>query len=61
MPHEAVLPLVRSEVVTSELTSILDGVNAQLDTETLKALNVKVEDEAQAPDVVAQEWLASLD
>lgn len=61
VPNEAVLPLVRSEVVTPELTDALDEVNAALDTETLKELMVKVDGDAQAPDVVAEEWLATLD
>ena len=38
VPNEAVLPLVRSELVTPELTAALDEVNAALDTETLTAL-----------------------
>jgi osmoprotectant transport system substrate-binding protein len=60
VPNEAVLPLVRSEVVTPELTAALDEINAELDTETLKELMVQVEVDAAAPDVVAQEWLATL-
>ena len=60
VPNEAVLPLVRSEVVDETLTATLDNVNRQLDTETLKELMVQVEVDAAAPDVVAQEWLASL-
>ena len=60
VPNEAVLPLVRSEVVDDTLTATLDEVNSQLDTDTLKELMVKVEVEAAAPDVVAEEWLASL-
>ena len=58
--NEAVLPLVRSEVVDDTLTATLDEVNSQLDTDTLKELMVKVEVDAAAPDVVAEEWLASL-
>jgi osmoprotectant transport system substrate-binding protein len=60
VPNEAVLPLVRSEVVDETLTATLDNVNRQLDTETLKELMVQIEVDAAAPDVVAQEWLASL-
>jgi osmoprotectant transport system substrate-binding protein len=58
--NEAVLPLVRSEIVDETLTATLDNVNRQLDTDTLKELMVQVEVDAAAPDVVAQEWLASL-
>jgi osmoprotectant transport system substrate-binding protein len=61
VPNEAVLPLVRSEVVDEALTAALDEANAALDTDALKALMVQVEADALAPDVVAAEWLASLD
>jgi osmoprotectant transport system substrate-binding protein len=60
VPNEAVLPLVRSEFVTPELVEALDAVNAALDTEGLKALVVQVTTDAQAPDVVAEEWLSTL-
>ncbi len=58
--NEAVLPLVRTEVVTDALTATLDDINAQLDTDVLKELMVKVGADAEAPDVVAKEWLDSL-
>ena len=61
MPNEAVLPLVRTEVVTPELTAALDAVNAELDTETLAGLVAQVVTDAEGADVVAEEWLASLD
>jgi osmoprotectant transport system substrate-binding protein len=60
VPNEAVLPLVRKEVVTDQLESTLDGINKGLDTEKLKELMVKVEVDAAAPDVVAKEYLDSL-
>jgi osmoprotectant transport system substrate-binding protein len=60
VPNEAVLPLVRKDVVTPELTAVLDNINKQLDTEKLKELMVKIEVDAAAPDVVAKDWLASL-
>ena len=60
VPNEAVLPLVRTEVVTPELEATLDDINQELDTDVLKELMVKVEVDAAAPDVVAKEWLASL-
>ena len=61
VPNEAVLPLVRSDVVDSALETTLDEVNAALDTDALKALMVQVEVDALAPDVVATEWLAEQD
>ena len=60
VPNEAVLPLVRSELVTPELTAVLDEVNAALDTETLTALLAQVDIEDLGVDVVAAEFLASL-
>jgi len=60
VPNEAVLPLVRSDVVTPELEDALDAVNAELDTDVLKELMVKIEVDAAAPDVVAKEYLDSL-
>ena len=60
MPNEAVLPLVRTEVASDELKATLDNINRQLTTEALMAMMVQVEVDAAAPDVVAQEWLASL-
>ena len=60
VPHEAVLPLVRSEVVGPELTGILDEVNAALDTETLAGLLAQVEVDQLGVDVVAADWLATI-
>jgi osmoprotectant transport system substrate-binding protein len=60
VPNEAVLPLVRSEVVTPELTAALDAVDADLDTETLTALLAQVVDEQLGADVVAADYLESL-
>jgi osmoprotectant transport system substrate-binding protein len=60
VPNEAVLPLVRSEFVTPEVTAALDEVNAALDTETLTSLVAQVVNEDLGVDVVAEEFLASL-
>ena len=60
VPNEAVLPLVRSEVASDQLKATLDNVNQQLTTDDLKAMMVQVEVDAAAPDVVAQEWLATI-
>jgi osmoprotectant transport system substrate-binding protein len=60
VPNEAVLPLVRSELVTPELTAALEEVNAALDTETLTSLVAQVVNEQLGVDVVAEEFLASL-
>ena len=60
VPNEAVLPLVRSEFVTPELTAALDEVNAALDTETLTSLLAQVVNDQLGADVVAAEFLESL-
>ena len=60
VPNEAVLPLVRSEFVTPEVTAALEEVNAALDTETLTSLVAQVVNEDLGVDVVAEEFLASL-
>ena len=51
---------MRKSVVTPELEATLDGISASLDTDKLKELNVKIEVDASAPDVVAKEFLDSL-
>jgi osmoprotectant transport system substrate-binding protein len=60
VPNEAVLPLVRKAVVTPEMEAALANINKQLNTDVLKQLMVKVEVDAAAPDVVAKQWLSSL-
>jgi len=60
VPNEAVLPLLRTDAATPEVTSILDQVNAQLTTDVLKALMVKVEVDKLAPDEVADEFITSI-
>jgi osmoprotectant transport system substrate-binding protein len=60
VPNEAVLPLVRSELVTPEMTAALDEVNAALDTETLTSLLAQVVNDQLGADVVAAEFLESL-
>jgi osmoprotectant transport system substrate-binding protein len=60
VPHEAVLPLVRSEIVTPELTAALDAVDADLNTEKLTELLAQVIDEQLGADVVAADYLESL-
>lgn len=55
-----VVPLVRSEVVTPELTATLDAISAALTTEILTGLVAQVEVDQLGADVVAAEWLAGL-
>lgn len=58
--HEAVVPLIVKSALTPEVTKVLDSVSTKLDTETLKTLMVKIEVDKQAPDKVAEEFVATL-
>ena len=60
VPNEAVLPLVRSEVVDDDADGDARQRQPPARHRDLKELMVQVEVDAAAPDVVAQEWLASL-
>ena len=57
---QAVVPLIRSEVVTPEVTDTLDQVDAALDTETLAGLVSEVVVDQRGPDEVAAEFLATM-
>ena len=58
--HEAVLPLLTTEAATPEVLAALDSVSASLDTDKLKSLMEKIEVDKLSPDVVAKEFLGSL-
>ncbi|HEY4992308.1 MAG TPA: ABC transporter substrate-binding protein [Nakamurella sp.] len=51
------LPLISSAVATPEVTAALNAVSAKLDTDTLIALNTKVQVDKQDSAQVAQEWV----
>ena len=57
---QAIVPLIRSEVVTPEVTDALDQVDAALDTETLAGLVSEVVVDQRGPDEVAAEFLATM-
>jgi osmoprotectant transport system substrate-binding protein len=59
-PTENVVPLVRRDVVTRygpRLLAVLDAVSARLTTDSLRALNARVELRGQDPRLVAESWL----
>ncbi|MEO5901266.1 MAG: glycine betaine ABC transporter substrate-binding protein, partial [Ilumatobacteraceae bacterium] len=58
--HEAVVPLIRKSALTPDVAKVLDSVSSKLDTETLKQLMVKIEVDKQAPDKVAEAYVATL-
>jgi osmoprotectant transport system substrate-binding protein len=57
VPAEAVLPLIRADKATPAVTAVLDEVSAALTTESLTALNARVQAEGLAEEDVAEEWL----
>ncbi len=60
VPHEAVLPLIAADAATPDVTEVLDGISAELTTDVLKELLVKVEVDKLSPEVVAEEYVAGL-
>jgi osmoprotectant transport system substrate-binding protein len=59
-PAENITPLVRTDAIGRygpRLLAVLDGVSAQLDTGTLRALDARVELAGQQPRLVAGDWL----
>lgn len=56
-----IVPLVRTEVVSSDLESALDGVSRALTTENLTEALAKVTDDKESSEVVAKEFLAEHD
>lgn len=59
VPHEAVIPLIRTEAATPEAVAVLDGVSAALDTQILTGLVAQVVTDQLGADVVAADWLAT--
>jgi len=59
-PADNVVPVVRTAVVRrfgSRLTSVLDGVSAELTSEELRGLDRQVDVGGRTPDAVARSWL----
>ncbi len=59
-PAENITPLVRRDVITRygpRLLAVLNSVSALLDTDTLRALDARVELAGQSPRLVAGSWL----
>jgi osmoprotectant transport system substrate-binding protein len=58
VPNEAVLPLINKAKADPAVTAALDGVNAKLNTDGLKAMMVEIEVDKKAEADVAKEWLS---
>ena len=52
-----VVPIVRSKVLNSEVTKLLNDVSAALNTNDLRAMNKSADVDKQDPDVLAATWL----
>ena len=57
-PAENIVPVIRSEAVTDEVTEVLNAVSAKLTTEEMTELNRRVDVDKEDPETVAGEWLA---
>ncbi|MEO5723471.1 MAG: glycine betaine ABC transporter substrate-binding protein [Ilumatobacteraceae bacterium] len=60
VPNEAVLPLITKDKATPEVTAVLDGISAKLDTPELTKLVAEAITDKKAPDVVAKEFVDTL-
>lgn len=61
VPNEAVIPLIRSEVATAEVTEVLEAVSAALNVDNLKAMMVEIEVDKADPAEVAATFVADND
>jgi osmoprotectant transport system substrate-binding protein len=52
-----VVPVLRKQVATDEVRSILNRVSAALSTQELTALNKRADVDREDPDVLARDWL----
>jgi osmoprotectant transport system substrate-binding protein len=57
VPSENIIPLIRTDVLTDEVETVLNELSAALTTEDLIDLNRRVEIDQEDPETVAQEWL----
>jgi osmoprotectant transport system substrate-binding protein len=57
IPAEAIIPVVREEVLDTELEKALNRLSAQITTEDLTRLNAAVEVDKEDPEDVARGWL----
>lgn len=60
-PAENIVPVIRDEVLTDEIRSVLNEVSAQLTTEAVTELVRKVRVDGQDPQAVAEQWLTDND
>jgi len=52
-----VVPIVRTKVLNSEITTLFNGISAALNTTDLRAMNKSADVDKQDPDVLSSTWL----
>ena len=52
-----VVPIVRTKVLNSEITTLFNNISAALNTTDLRAMNKSADVDKQDPDVLASTWL----
>jgi osmoprotectant transport system substrate-binding protein len=56
-PAQNIIPIIREDVLTSDIEEALNELSALLTTEDLVALNARVDVDAEDPEIVAVEYL----
>lgn len=59
-PAQNVTPLIHKASIADDVRTVLNGISAKLDTETLMKLGVEVATEKKDADKVAENWLKSV-
>jgi len=59
IPSENIVPVIRTEVLTDEIRTVLNAISAALTLDELIAMNRRVEIDNEDPDLVAAEWLVA--
>jgi osmoprotectant transport system substrate-binding protein len=52
-----IVPIVRTKVLNSEITTLFNNISAALNTDDLRAMNKSADVDKQDPDVLATNWL----
>jgi osmoprotectant transport system substrate-binding protein len=52
-----IVPIIRTKVLNSEITTLFNNISAALNTDDLRAMNKSADVDKQDPDVLATNWL----
>jgi osmoprotectant transport system substrate-binding protein len=61
VPNDAVVPLIAKDKATPGVQAVLDAVDGKLDTEQVRAMMVRIEQDRASPADVAEDWLKEND